>query len=161
MIANIQVQVVVTENTTDTLSITKQPVQQGAVITDHSYMEPTVFSSTMYFKDNLSISLSKIYQNLLDLQSSRVPFDIVTPKRIYSNMLMTTLGMTTDKHTENCLSITMSFQQIIIVSVSTVNVPKTQQKSPGKTQATQKAGNKSLLVNAKDAVVGIATGILK
>lgn len=151
-IGEITVNVVLNENTTDTLTVTKQPVQQGASITDHSYLEPTVFSTTIYFKDNLSISLSKVYQDLLDLQSSRVQFDIITPKRIYSSMLLTTLSQTTDKNTENCLAITASFQEIIIVSVSTTSVPRIKQKKPGITGAILNAGNKSALLSAKEGL---------
>lgn len=169
MTGPIQMQVVIDERTTDTLTITKQPVQQGASITDHSYLEPTVFTSTAYFKDNSQnligeinsfnspqTGLAKIYQTLLDLQSSRTPFNIVTPKRVYNNMLMSTLSQTTDKNTENCLSVTMSFQQVIIVSVSTTNVPRTNQKNAGATGATQNAGQKqSALYTGVQAITGL------
>src|SRR5271166_378640 len=124
--APIMMQVVVDERTTDTLTITKQPVQQGASITDHSFQEPVVFSSTAYFKDNSqsllgelnsftspSTGLAKIYNTLLNLQGLRTAFNIVTPKRIYNNMLLASLTQTTDKNTENCLAVSMSFQQII------------------------------------------------
>lgn len=158
-IGPIKMQVVVNETTGDVLTITKQPVQQGASITDHSYMEPTSFSSTALFQDNsLSIpqeisnfttpstGLAKIYASLQALQSSQTPFNIVTPKRTYNNMLMAALGQTTDKSTENCLAVHMTFQQVIIVSVSTTNVPRTNQRNAGKTGATQQGGQKSLIV---------------
>lgn len=168
-IGPITLQVVINENTTDTLTVTKQPVQQGASITDHSYLEPTVFSSTAYFKDNSfstvngvsplvnpSAGLAKIYQTLLDLQSSRTPFGIVTPKRIYTSMLMTALSQTTDKSTENTLAVSFSCQQIIIVSVSTANVPRTNQKNPGSTGATQNAGQKqSALFTGNQAITSL------
>jgi hypothetical protein len=142
MIGPITVQVVMTENTNDTLTVTRQPVQQGASITDHAYKEPTAFSTAILFKDNLATSLSKIYQNLLDLQNSRVPFDVITPKRIYHNMLMTVLSQTTDKLTENCLAINASFQEVIIVKVTTVQVNRSNLKNPGSNGATQNAGRK-------------------
>lgn len=151
-IGEIDVNVVVTENTNDTLTITKQPVQQGASITDHAYKEPTVFSTQILFRDNLTLSLSKIYQNLLDLQNSRVPFDIITPKRIYRNMLLATLAQTTDKNTENCLAINASFQEIIIVKVSTTQVPRVKQKRPAATGATENAGKKSALQSLKEGI---------
>lgn len=168
-IGPINIQVVIDEKTTDTLTITKQPVQQGASITDHSYLEPTVFSSTAYFKDNSlslagivnsftspSTGLAKIYKTLLDLQSSRTTFTIVTPKRTYVSMLMASLSMTTDRNTENCLSVSMSFQQVIIVSVTVTNVPRTLQKNPGATGATQQAGPKqSFLSSGAQAVTGL------
>lgn len=154
-IGPITVNVVVNENTNDTLTVTKQPVQQGASITDHAYKEPTAFSTQIYFKDNLTISLSKLYQQLLDLQSSRVPFDIVTPKRIYRSMLLTVLAQTTDKSTENCLAIQASFQEIIIVSVVTTQVPRRRQRNAAVTGATQNAGKKSALLSLKEGIGGL------
>lgn len=153
-IGTINVNVVINESTNDTLTITKQPVQQGASITDHAYKEPTTFSMSIYFRDNLTTSLSKLYQNLLDLQTSRVPFDVTTPKRIYKNMLFATLGQTTDKNTENTLAIQASFQEVIIVSVSTTTVPRIKQKNAGATGATQNAGKKSALLSLKEGIGG-------
>jgi hypothetical protein len=126
------VQVVVNETTNDTLTITKQPVQEGASITDHAFKEPTVLSMQMLFQDNLTTSLSKIYAELLQLQEDRAPFDVVTPKRIYTNMLISSLGLTTDKNSENVLAISISFQQVIIVKVATTQVPPSRQKNPRK-----------------------------
>lgn len=157
----ITVNVVVSETTNDTLTITKQPVQEGASITDHAYKEPTVFSMQILFRDNLSKSLSKIYQDLLNLQNDRAPFAVITPKRIYKSMLISTLGMTTDKSTENCLSISVSFQEVIIVSVVTTKVPRARQKDPGTTGATQTAGKKSaalLFVQGIGALFGFGGG---
>lgn len=164
-IGPIDVQVVTDESTSDILTITKQPVQQGASITDHAYKEPTSFSMRILFKDQNIVSaflntfngsgLSKIYQDLLDLQNSRQPFDIITPKRIYRNMLFASLGQTTDKTTENCLSIQASFQEIIIVSISAVQVPRSSLRNPGANGATQNAGKKSALLSLKEGVGAI------
>lgn len=154
-IGEIVANVVVDESTNDTLTITKQPVQQGASITDHAYKEPTTFNTTIFFKDNPAKSLSKVYQDLLDLQNSREPFDIVTPKRIYRNMLISALGMTTDKSTENVLKINASFQEIILVSVTTTTVPRRKQKIPGGTAKTTNAGKKSALATGFDAFSGL------
>lgn len=152
MIGDITVQVTVSESTNDTLTITKQPVQQGASITDHAYKEPTTFSMAILFADNLFTSLSKVYQDLLDLQSSRVPFDVITPKRIYNNMLVAVLSQTTDKNTENCLSINISFQEVLLVNVVTTTVPRIKQALSGVTSATQAAGKKSALVSLKQGI---------
>lgn len=151
-IGDITVNVVVSENTNDTLTITKQPVQQGASITDHAYKEPTAFTTQILFRDNIDVSLSKIYQDLLDLQTSRVPFDVITPKRIYHNMLMAVLTQTTDKNTENCLSISASFQEVVIVDVTTTTVPRESQKEPGVTSAILNAGKKSALQSLKEGI---------
>ncbi len=148
----ITVQVVTTENANDVLTITKQPVQQGASITDHAFKEPTAFSMQILFQDNPFTTLSKLYQELLDLQESRVPFDVITPKRIYRNMLIASLSQTTDKNTENCLAVSITFQEVILVSVVTTSVPRKRQRNPGATGATQNAGKKSALASLKDGV---------
>lgn len=154
MIGNITVNVIINESTNDTLTITKQPVQQGASITDHAYKEPTTLSMTILFADGFFTSLSELYQNLLDLQNSRVPFDVVTPKRIYHNMLMATLGMTTDKQTENSLAISVSFQEVILVNVATASVPKSKQLLSAVTGAIQNAGKKSALASLVQGITG-------
>lgn len=145
MLADFDDYVVVTEDTNDTLTITKQPVQQGAAITDHAYKEPTTFNCSILMKADLQNSLKDLYQKFLDLQISRVPFDIVTPKRLYSNMMIAVLAQNTDKYTENCLSIRLSCQEVIIVSVNTVQVPRSSQRNAGATGKTEKVGRKSAL----------------
>lgn len=149
---DLELQVVISENTNDTLTITKQPVQQGASITDHSFMEPTTLTMSLYFTDSLTDSLTSIYQDLLDLQSDRTPFTVVTLKRTYTNMLVAVLANTTDKYTENCLKIDITLQEVLIVSLSTSIVPKSKQKFPGTTAATQNVGKKSALLSGVQSV---------
>jgi len=169
-LGSIQLQVVVDETTNDTLTITKQPVQVGASITDHAFKEPTSLSMTAYFKNNNLITglqstfngsaLSELYQQLLLLQISRAPFVITTPKRIYKDMLLQNLRQLTDKFTENCLKVEMTFQQVIIVNVSTTNVPRANQKNPQSNQGTKNVGQKqSGLLSGAQAVNPNITGV--
>lgn len=151
-IDDIAVNCVISEDTNDTLTVTRQPIQNGASISDHAYKEPTTLSMTAYFTDNLTDSLMDIYDDLQVLQEARTPFDIVTPKRIYKSMLMTTLINHTDAKTENVLSISMTFEEIIIVSVTTTGVPRIAQSLPAKTQAIQPAGNVSVLRRLTNAI---------
>lgn len=154
-IGEITANVVIDESSNDTLTITKQPVQQGASITDHAYKEPTVLTMSVLFQDNPAKSLSKIYQELLDLQSSRIPFTVLTPKRIYSSMLLSAIGQTTDKQSENILRLVLSFQEVIIVQVTTTQVPRARQKQPGTTAKTENVGKKSALATGFDAISGL------
>lgn len=142
-IATISGYITVGESTTDSLEITQQPVQQGAMIADHAFNKPTTFSAQLQFVPTLFTSLKSIYQNLIDLQATREPFTIATPKRIYKDMLFQTLSQTTDKRTENVLSVNATFQQIIIVNISVVQVPRIRQQNAGRTGATENAGKKS------------------
>lgn len=152
IIEGIAVNVTITESTSDVLTITKQPVQQGASITDHAFKEPTTLSMTVQDKADLTTSLKELYKNFIDLQNSRTPFSIVTPKRIYENMLMASLSQTTDKNTENILALNLVFQQIIIVKVSTTQVPRRAQKNPGATAKTENAGKKSALFSSNEGI---------
>lgn len=161
MIGSLTVQVVISEETNDTLSITKQPVQQGASITDHAYSEPTVLTMSILQQNSNIISgllstfsgggLQQIYQEFLNLQSNRQPFTVITPKRVYNNMLISVLRLNTDKRTENILSLAVSMQQVIIVTVGTATIPPGQQGQPRKTQPTQNTGQKSALLTTAQA----------
>lgn len=142
------------ESTSDILTATKHPVQEGAMITDHSFKEPVKFGCNISFARNSVTSLKQTYEELLELQASRQPIEIVTPKRVYSNMLITTLGLTTDKTTENCLAINLQCEEIIIVSVGVVQVPRSRQKNAGATGKTEKVGKKSILRNLIEGLTG-------
>jgi hypothetical protein len=136
--------VTITENSVDALEITQQPVQQGANIADHAFKKPTNLSIQIQFGSSIFQSLSTIYQNLLALQNSFQPFNCTTPKRTYYNMLFASLGLTTDKQTENVLSINCSFQQIITVPIGITTVSRSQLKNPGNNGGTGVAGTKTL-----------------
>lgn len=171
MIDDITVQVIINEETNDTLTITKQPVQQGASITDHAFKEPTILSMSILAQDNglsdilpgilntfNSNGLAAVYDDFLELQESRVPFDVITPKRIYRNMLMGTLRLVTDKATEKILSLNFTFQQIIIVTIGIKQISPLAQSKKQVTQSTQKTGKKSAALTGTQAVAPNTVG---
>lgn len=135
--------VTIEEVASDDLEITQHPVQQGATITDHAYLKPATVSIKIMFSDT-DAPLAETYAKLRKLQASREPFDVVTGKRAYKNMLFKSLGQTNDAQTENVLSISAELQEIFIVQVETTTVPpRARQANPGKTGATENAGQKS------------------
>lgn len=143
-IGNISATITLEEIASDDLEITQHPVQQGAAITDHAYVKPATVSIRIMFND-AEKPLAEIYRDLIDLQASREPFDVVTGKRIYKNMLFRSLGQTTDAQTENILSIRAELQEVFIVEVQTTTIsiaPRRQQANPAKTGATESAGQK-------------------
>lgn len=134
---------VISETAKDELEITKHPVQEGAMISDNAYVKPSDVSIKVVFNDDEK-PLQETYRLLLELQALREPFDVVTGKRIYKNMLMKGLGQTTDAENENVLSIDFTLEEIIIVQVEVTTVPpRAKQATPAKTGATQNAGAKS------------------
>lgn len=162
LIGNLSVQVIINETATDPLTITRQPTQTGASITDHAYKEPTSLSMRILQQDTSLVGallstfsgngLAAIYQQFLDLQLSRQPFNIVTPKRLYKNMLISAIGQTTDKNTENILALDLAFQEIILVKIGVAQVAPQSQGNKKVTQQTQGLGKKSALAVAAQAL---------
>lgn len=163
-IGPITVQLIVSEDTVDTLTITKQPVQTGTPITDHSYKEPAVLSMVIRQQPGIiegivntftGGGLAQIYKDFLDLQNLRQPFIVTTPKRVYRDMLMAVLRQTTDKTTETILSLSVTFQEVVFASVGTTLVPPSRQKHPRQTQGTQNTGKQSSIVTFAQGVKGL------
>lgn len=143
-LGGIQFAVVIEESHEDKAVITEHPVEQGAKINDHAYMEPAKVSIRAGHSDTKGPGASReIYEKLLDLMRKREPFEIVTGKRLYKNMLVEAVSMTTDAVTENALEVTADCREVIIVSVETAEVPpRKQQKSPARTGQTASKGQK-------------------
>ncbi|WP_240820725.1 phage baseplate protein [Klebsiella michiganensis] len=151
--------VVISEKHSDTLEITEHPVEVGAAISDHAYRRPSEVvmqvgfaggGSLLDLLDTTSFGLSaglsprEVYQNLLDLQNSRVPFDVVTGKRLYSNMLIRAMEVTTERSTENVLSAVLTLREVIITSTTTSQVAaKADMKEGANTSAVQNSGVKT------------------
>lgn len=135
--------ITVEEIATDTLEITQHPVQQGAAITDHAYNLPATVTVQVLFSADTA-PLAETYAKLRRLQSNRIPFNVVTGKRTYRNMLVKSLSQTNDAYTENVLSIRMDLQEVFITALTVVSVPeRAKQARPGATGATENAGQKS------------------
>lgn len=138
-IGGIAMDVTVEESHTDELELTEHPVEQGAPISDHAYLKP----ATLTIKAGASDASSKatagdrrtvaVYEALRKLQAAREPFDVVTGKRMYRNMQIKSLGVVTEKNTENVLMVTAELQEILIAYVRMVSVPRGRQRLAAKT----------------------------
>lgn len=157
--------VVVSEKHSDTLEITEHPVEKpttgssSGFIADHAYKRPSEVTmecgfagggSLLDFVDTSSIGIGlgmspkETYQELLDLQKSRVPFDVVTGKRIYTNMLIRGLEATTDKTSENVLNCTLTLREVILTQTqSVIAADKSDMQDGVSTSVVQNTGTKS------------------
>lgn len=156
--------VVVSEKHSDTLEITEHPVEKptstgAGFIADHAYRRPSEVVMEVGFAGGgslldlldtsgigLSVGLSpkEVYAQFLDMQRNRELLDVTTGKRQYSNMLLRTLEVTTDRTTENVLSAVLTLRELILTSTTTVQVADKADMSQGvSTSATQNAGVKS------------------
>lgn len=161
--------VVVSEKHVDALEITEHPVEFGAAINDHAYKRASEVTMECGFAGggsvldlvNLSsiglrvgVSPREIYQQLLDLQKSRVPFDVVTGKRTYSNMLIRAIEATTDRTSENVLSCVLTLREVIMSDTQSITVTDKANMQEGvSTAPVQNTGMKSLVPTSSSSVI--------
>lgn len=137
--------VVVEESHEDALQVTEHPVEQGASINDHAYRSPAVVTIRGGVSDAREAEGGErpsvdFYDKLLELQRAREPFEIITGKRAYSNMLLTRLSVITDVDSETVLAFTAECREVIVVRVGVVAVPRSRQRNAAKTGGTRDQG---------------------
>ncbi|HEI8006109.1 TPA: hypothetical protein SLC38_003043 [Morganella morganii] len=173
--------VVISEKHSDSSEITEHPVQvpggEGFTVSDHTFDRPSEvtmeigfagggslidgFDTSSMFDISTGLKLGssprEIYQQLLDLRASKKPFDVITGKRDYKNMLIRAIEVTTDNTSENVLMVVLTLRQVIIVETKKTTVaPVENQKLPEATGGTEERGtvtpkpaNESILSNMK------------
>ncbi len=150
----------VEEHHSDRLQVTQHPVELGAMISDHAFMQPFGVSVKYAWSDSSTgvfESSQAIYQALQTLQQSREPFTMFTGKRVYESMVLTELEVTTDQHSENILMVEAHCQTVIIVSTSAASIaPASTQSMPGQTAGPTNLGQQQALpVSAPPSLAGI------
>lgn len=150
-IAGIIPQVVIEEKHRDELVITNHPVQSGANITDHAFKQPTMLSlrygwsnsGALFTLDLGTPSVNDVYDMLLKLQAGRQPFDVVTARYKYSNMLIRSIDLVTDITTQNAIVVDVMLQQVILVQTQATTLKDASLMSmPDKTAGVTNAGVK-------------------
>ena len=124
-IGGIVAEVTIEEAAEDELQITEHPVEQGAPIADHAFKRPSTVTIRAGWSMQVSRDMSAetgVYGLLLSWQASLLPFDLITGKRSYGNMLIERLSVTTDQHSEYALMATLVCRQVIIVGTATTTV---------------------------------------
>lgn len=69
---------------------------------------------------------------------------MVTGKRTYKNMLIRSLTVTTDVQSENALMFVAECQQVLLVQVRVVSVPRGRQRNGKKTGSLDQKGQKQV-----------------
>lgn len=151
--------VVVQEQHTDELMITEHPVERGSPISDHAYMKPVELQMDIGWSESAgrlndllgdgfigkliggTPSLILVYEGLRLLQRMAEPLIISTGKRLYTNMLIQSIQVTTDKESENTLMVKLKLRQVIITTTQETNLLRIEdQATPEATAPVQDAG---------------------
>lgn len=116
------------------LTETRHPIQTGAAVIDHAYLNPATVTLEIGMSDvlgrfapgqytsNSSKSISA-YQTFKDIQSRRVPITLSTRLDTYNNMLIRRIQAVENKQSKFGLRAEITFVQIITASVATQTVP--------------------------------------
>ncbi|WP_407323579.1 phage baseplate protein [Acinetobacter pittii] len=146
--------VTIEEKHKDEHKITEHPTEVGASISDHAYSEPPEVMMKVGWSESAgalngflgntilggNTSLSIVYETLLQLKDRSVLLIISTGKRLYTNMLIKSLGCITDRQTENVLMIDITFKKILIVSTEMSLIAIENQASPEATASVSNGG---------------------
>lgn len=128
--------VVVEENHHDELLITDHPVEFGAIISDHAFKKPVSVQMRCGWSNSSAQTegyVQQVYQALIALQDERQPFDVYTGKRVYHNMLLQSLAVTTDQESEWALMVVADLREIIITNTQATAAPNAAQAAPQRT----------------------------
>ena len=142
------------------LRITDHPVQTGANIADHSFLEPKELTMELGCSDVATSIIPgqftggwsrsvKAFEILKDLQAQRVPIQILTRLGGYKNMLIETLSAPDDYKTIFGLRATVTFKEVLVATTRTIKVsarPKiTDSVNKGKVEPVVPKANETIL----------------
>lgn len=151
LIGPVPLDVVVSEGHQSSIGITSNPIETGAKVNDHAYIEPNKL--TLDVADGNAVAT---WQALKALQRSRVPFTIVTGFDVYTNMLIKELNADRDKVFSSTLRSRIELQEVIIVDTAYTTADgddlSNKQKQPGQSKNT--SGAKAKDATTKDRVSG-------
>lgn len=140
--------VVLEEDGQDQLEITRHPVERGAPVSDHAFKLPAELVMRCAWGGPMGPAyLRGVYQALLALQAEREPFTVSTGKRVYPNMLMRSLSVSTaGPRDENLLAVTCAFQEVLFAETQeTTLAPRESQAQPHNTAAPVAGGSVAAL----------------
>jgi len=115
------------------LKMTEHPVQAGASLTDHAFLQPRTLTievgmtdvAQSYIPGQFSGGQSRsiqAYRVLMDLQAMRIPIQVHTRLHLYQNMLIEVLSAPDDYTTRHGLRCSVTFKEVLVAQVKTVRI---------------------------------------
>lgn len=148
--------VVIEEEHTDEVTVTNQPVDIGAEISDHAYANPAVVRIKWAWSDNSRlinslissafsserglVTSKRIYSELLEIKNARLPIQLSTGKRTYPKVILTSIKTTSTVDTESSMICDLTFQEIFTAIAQEIPLKSTSQENPAQTSGTSVFG---------------------
>lgn len=156
-------------DTEHSLTVTQHPVQTGANISDHAFVNPIRMTmqvgvsdamayraGTNYGGDGKTKSV-QAYRLLCKLQELRIPMQVVTRLNTYQNMLIESIDVSDDVSTLCALKATVNLVQVLVVNVGTEKVSARAWTSHAqkKAQEVQPKGDNSTILRKAEKGTGM------
>lgn len=144
-------------DTEHSLTVTQHPVQTGANISDHAFVNPIRMTMQVGVSDAMAYRAGadyggdgktksvQAYRLLCKLQELRTPMQVVTRLNTYQNMLIESIDVSDDVSTLCALKATVNLVQVLVVNVGTekVSARKWTTGAQNKSQEVQPKGDNS------------------
>ena len=143
LIGSVELDIILNESVTTSSTITENPVEQGADVSDHIITNAMSFSISGSVSDTpvkflgglLSGNIGgiigdllgiekpsvKAWDKLLQLQAEKEPFDLITNLKTYENVVIESLTTLQDKDTSGILNFTATLKEIILVGTQEIS----------------------------------------
>lgn len=159
-IAGIELDAVLTEVHSNTVRLTKNPVELGADITDHAIIEPKRITLGVQVSDTPlgAAAFGKIlddvtglfgtstsgnvtrsntaYNAMVQLMETREPLEIQTKLKLYTSMVIVDIKTTQDKNTSRVAAMVIALEEVIITESLLIKLDSDQLDGNTKIQAT-------------------------
>lgn len=120
------------------LTITENPVETGAAVTDHAYVQPMTLTMNIMMSDvhqsiipgqfsDRTFRHTSAWHVLRQIQENRIPVDVFTKLGYYKNMLIQTISAKDTFETFRGLNATVTLKEIPIARVKTVKISSASQ----------------------------------
>lgn len=120
-------------NYTRSLTITEHPVETGAAVSDHAYINPVELVMQVGMSDVAKSIVSgqfsqgssrsiTAFQVLEQLQGQRIPMNVFCRLGLFKNMLIETIAVPDDYTTLYGLKATVTMKEVFVAKVKTVKI---------------------------------------
>lgn len=155
------------------VDVTEHNVEVGANISDHARVKPEtltiegIITATPFGKDPSLDYIDEAYAKLRELKDTHELITVITPIRLYKNMIVTKLSVPRSIQTGDALRFNISFKEIRLATVTVVDrvVPKIKKANGTTDKGKQVAApadltERSLAANLDDASGGTVSDTL-
>lgn len=152
-VAGIEFDALIESTETYSSSVPTYPVDEGYSVSDNMALDSTELSMTLYvtatpvtWRDTHGSGearLQLICDDLISLYESREMFDVVTPDRVFDNMVISSLEITRNPDSGMAIEIPITFTQVTVTAAAVTLIPSSYGRSGQTMQTTGSAKGKN------------------